>query len=340
MGLSPGSDNTPNTAVNEVDESNLNPVIQLTTWLLISLTSLMLGFRLMTRFFIKGNMRFTLEDGLIITAYILSLGESSTMIIPESRVFGRDSSQISDHDLESGLRAGYARDMLFVLCIGVSKLSASISMFTLSPDRTHRAMSIVLITLIALFAISGLLAIAFQCGLRRPWKVDAAACPAQQPILAFVAGNSIATDAALCVLPALIILPLHMPMKTRLGILAFYSTRALAIVAISFQLYYVPRLVEDNYTLRAAPYYICMQLAQFASISTACVVYFWPLMQSLQSGIMQVNNTSLVSHYPLATLSRSTQKESDSTVTTSSDRKGYTRITRDVSAEFANTANR
>ena len=53
---------------------------------------------------------------------------------------------------------------------------------------------------------------------------------------------------------------------------------------------YLDRLFEENYTLRAFPYYLCVQIAQFASIAAACVVYLWPFLQSLRSGLMWADN--------------------------------------------------
>ena len=53
-----------------ITESNLNPVISIVTWLLLALMSLTLGFRLLTRFFLKANQTVGLEDMYIIAAYV------------------------------------------------------------------------------------------------------------------------------------------------------------------------------------------------------------------------------------------------------------------------------
>jgi len=53
-----------------VTDDNVNPIIQMTTWLLVALTSLMLCFRILTRFFLKANSPFGLEEILILSAFV------------------------------------------------------------------------------------------------------------------------------------------------------------------------------------------------------------------------------------------------------------------------------
>lgn len=49
---------------------NLNPVVQIVTWLLLALTSLMLCFRVLTRYFLKATRKVGWEDALVIVAYV------------------------------------------------------------------------------------------------------------------------------------------------------------------------------------------------------------------------------------------------------------------------------
>lgn len=59
-----------------VTPSNLNPVVQIVTWLLLALVSLMLGFRLLTRSFLKSNRKPGLEDILLFGAYVRASGRA------------------------------------------------------------------------------------------------------------------------------------------------------------------------------------------------------------------------------------------------------------------------
>lgn len=77
------------------------------------------------------------------------------------------------------------------------------------------------------------------------------------------------------------------------------------IIASAFQIGYTTRLFESDYSLRAFPFYLSMQLVQFLSIATACLVYFLPFLRSLQSGLLWAHNTTAyTSNYSLSHITR------------------------------------
>lgn len=103
-----------------VTDSNLNPVIQIVTWLLLALVSLTLCFRLLTRFFLKAHRKPGPEDILIFGSYvcqtfqilnllltlrqILCIGESASMLLPGSNIFGKSITGISSGELKTGVK--------------------------------------------------------------------------------------------------------------------------------------------------------------------------------------------------------------------------------------------
>ncbi|KAI2626989.1 hypothetical protein GGS26DRAFT_147777 [Hypomontagnella submonticulosa] len=324
--------------VSEIQNDNLNPIIQLITWLLLTLTALTLGFRLLTRFFIRGGAPFSREDAFILLSFVFGLGESITMIVPASGIFGVDRGDVSDDELMAGLKVGYARDLLFLLALVFAKLSVCASLFYLSPDALHRRTTAILGGVVGLWGVSSLFAIAFQCGTQGPWA--STSCINQQSFIYYEGVLNILTDAALIIIPIAIISPLHMPTRTKLLIMCFYDSRALAIAATILQLSYLPRIFEENFTLRGFPYYICLQFVVFASISSACAVYFWPFLRSLQSGFLQANGSSYTSPYILAQLSASARSREQSgggrTIDSQGrNRKDYIKITTDLSINVA-----
>ncbi|KAI0020709.1 hypothetical protein F4780DRAFT_740544 [Xylariomycetidae sp. FL0641] len=296
------------TGDSDANRSGLDRVIQLITWLLLALASLMFLFRLLTRFFIKASKLFSLEDVLILLAYVFGFGESVTMIIPQSRIFGKDISDISSEDLKSGIKAGYARDVLLLLSLGFAKLSVCSSFFVLSPNQQHRRMTLALGVVIVLWTTSSVLSTAFECGIQGPWHPENATCINRNAFLTFVGITNILTDAVLIAVPMAIIMPLRMALKTRLTVIGFYWVRSLVIAITMVQLAYVHSLADPNFTLKAFPYYISTQFIQFTSITAACVVYFWPFLQSVQSHLMGADATVFTSQYPLVELSQQDSK--------------------------------
>lgn len=53
-----------------ITDSNLNPVVQIVTWLLLAFTSLVLSFRLFTNIIVKGRMPVSLEDLLFLSSFV------------------------------------------------------------------------------------------------------------------------------------------------------------------------------------------------------------------------------------------------------------------------------
>ncbi|KAI0862845.1 hypothetical protein F4860DRAFT_99698 [Xylaria cubensis] len=319
---------------NDVTPTDLNPILQVTTLLLLSIVTLLLGFRQLTRFYIKAGKPFGWEDAWIIASYLIGVGEYVTVLLPQSKVIGKEMMDISKVELKVAVKASYARDLLFILCLGCSKLSVSTSLLSLSPQRTHRRVMYGLQFLIMGWILSSFLGVAFQCGTHGPWDKDIAQCGDQQSILTYVAIVNILTDTALLIIPVALIYPLKMTLRVRLTVLAFYMIRILVVVTTIVQLIYLPRLFGDDSTFRSFPYYISMQLVEFTSITASCAVYFWPLFQSLQSGLMLANSPENPRQHPSTIHTKSTLSNlQPSTATQESnrrDRNGYIEITTDI----------
>ncbi|KAL7622855.1 hypothetical protein AAE478_006534 [Parahypoxylon ruwenzoriense] len=318
-----------------VTDSNLNPIIQMVTWLLLAMTALMLCFRFLTKFFLKTNQRFGWEEMLITSAFLAGLGESVTFLVPEGEIFGKERSDISDDELTAGTKVQYAGELLFIIALGLAKLSVCAGLTALSPDTGHRRLTSVFVTSVIVWTVVAFFGTAFQCGAHGPWESgDDIRCLDKRSFLEYVAISNILTDAALIALPAAVIFPLKMAIRTRVIVLFFFSVRILAIIATICQLIYIPRLFEDDSTLRSFPYYLCMQLVQFASISAACAAYFWPFLRSLRSGLLAADNKAFTSEYALSKLRGTARNGTNMDLATGNssrnrDRSNYIKITTD-----------
>ncbi|KAI1378115.1 hypothetical protein F4677DRAFT_453775 [Hypoxylon crocopeplum] len=317
-----------------VSESNLNPILQMITWLLLAIMSLMLCFRQLTRCFIKASKPFSWEDLLVLASFAFALGESITSVTPGSKIYGKEISMISLQELSEGSKVGLARDLLLILSLGFSKLSVYLNLIALSPNVIHRRMAHSLGCLVAIWMVTSLIGTGFQHADIWSWNPNNGdSYFGQQEFLTYVAVTNLVTDVTLVIIPILIILPLNMAFTIRVALVSFYVARILVIIATICQLVYLPRILEDDYTLLSFPYYLCSQLVQFTSFSATCIVYFWPLLRSLQSGLMAANtNTTFTAQFPLVKLSRQTPEESQSigATTFSQDRRDYVEITTDI----------
>ncbi|KAK4031495.1 hypothetical protein C8A01DRAFT_51440 [Parachaetomium inaequale] len=306
-------------AGNFATSSNQNPILQVLTWLLLTLTTLMLGFRLLTQFFIKSNGVSRLEELLILAAAMI----------------GRPLTSLTDNQLRMGLKAAYAGELLFLFSLGFARLSACAFLHRMSPNLGHKRATQAMAGLILLWTVSAVFSAAFQCGARLPWGADTS-CFDERAFLSYVGISSIVTDAILISAPIVVIIPLRLPLKTRVAAMTVFASRirVRTIVTTALQLAFLPRLFDGDFTFRGFPYFVCTQFVQFTSISAACLTYFWPLLRSLQSGLMDAHNTNFTSQYSLSALSQGKSKMNKSSTegtTTSRDRnrREYIEITTD-----------
>ncbi|KAI0416381.1 hypothetical protein F5X98DRAFT_344261 [Xylaria grammica] len=285
-------------------ETDMNPILQAITWLLLSLSSLVVVFWFLTKFYIKSRSLFMLGDGLMLGSYLFGLGESIALIVPGSAAFGKDIATLSKEQLDDADKIGYTRDILFLLSLGLSKLSACEGVRALSPDRIHHLLTSIIALSVVIWMITSVFGTAFQCGASGPWDRDHARCINQDAFLRFVYISSVVIDAGLVTLPIAIISPLQMTLRLRLTVMSFFSFRVIVIAGAIVQLVYLDRLWVENYTLLAFPYYLSTQLVLFASLLAAYIIYFWPFLRSMQSGLMSANAATLTSRYPLTRTSK------------------------------------
>lgn len=179
----------------------------------------------------------------------------------------------------------------------------------------------------------------------------------------YVSITNIVTDASLIAIPIFIIVPLQMTLMTCTSIIAFYLLRSMfvplpdpyytssfrirmcihltstSVIGVTgTQLAFIPRPHEDGPKSDAPLYDLLTQLVQFTSIFSSCVVYFWPFIKSLQSGLMRVDASALISQYPLVSPSKLHCSRTESTTAIVSamgpQHQGPVRVTREYQITF------
>ncbi|KAI0881259.1 uncharacterized protein GGS22DRAFT_192346 [Annulohypoxylon maeteangense] len=192
--------------------------------------SLMLCFRQLTRCFIKASIPFSWEDLLVLVSFAFASGESVITVIPGSEIYGKEISMITTQELRQGNKLGLARDLLFILSIGFSKLSVYLNLIALSPSATHRRMTHSLGGLVVIWMATSLIGTGFK-------HPDIMSCNSniggghlgQQEFLTYVAVMNIITDFILIAIPIWIISPLHMALNFRVVLVSFYIIRVLFV---------------------------------------------------------------------------------------------------------------
>jgi hypothetical protein len=99
----------------------------------------------------------------------------------------------------------YAASMLTILALALAKSSVVLFILAITPQRKVKLSCYALLAVIAAWTVSTVLALAFQCPLPTPWRLNKDTC-IDQRALYFVSGLlNISTDLALVVLPWIMI---------------------------------------------------------------------------------------------------------------------------------------
>ncbi|KAK0625003.1 hypothetical protein B0T17DRAFT_531643 [Bombardia bombarda] len=105
---------------------------------------------------------------------------------------------------------------------------------------------------------------------------------------------NILTDAALVVIPSIIVLPVQMSWGKRFTILGGFWTRLLAIGASIVQIVFIRQLftTDEDFLYGVYREVISMELVQTVGIMTACVPFLKPFLMSLESGFLRADDVN------------------------------------------------
>jgi hypothetical protein len=94
----------------------------------------------------------------------------------------------------------YSSEILLIASLAFAKASVTLLIAVINLQRNVSLACYVLLGVVALWAVTGIFALAFQCDLPRPWDSDPGRCINQQALLVFIGIMNILTDVAIILL--------------------------------------------------------------------------------------------------------------------------------------------
>lgn len=288
-------------------------LVQVVTWLLLSLTCLVLVFRFLTRFFLANSRKGAAEDILVVLSFVFSLAQSVPILLPGALVLGGENDISSPHQEKQGLKLVYVSGLFFIFALLFAKLSVCLSILHLTPDERHRRAIWGLCIACILWCISSFLGSAFRCCIDKVWLTDPTTCIHESVFQRYIIAGNILTDTILIFVAIWLIFPLNMALRTRLVVVGLFSARLLVITASIFEFIFTPHTFQENLSESTRMYLIIRQCVQFASIASACIAYFHPFWQSLRSGLIFSNSSAFPNHTRISQGSSSEKDSGDNT---------------------------
>lgn len=121
------------------------------------------------------------------------------------------------------LQYSYAALILSVVSQAATKISVALFLLVLSPYAVITFLCRTTIAVVAVWAISGCVALAVQCHLPKPWLWAAGACLDQQALYLYIAIMNVITDIALVAIPTYLMFLTKS--AARYQVIALFSTR-------------------------------------------------------------------------------------------------------------------
>ncbi|RAL08468.1 uncharacterized protein BO97DRAFT_408306 [Aspergillus homomorphus CBS 101889] len=264
-----------------VTDTNRSPIIGILAWLFMVIAVLSGGVRLLIKYVIV--RRLTTDDYLISMSLIFGVLQTACVALAARNGYGQEQKASSQNQLAVALKAIYAAELLYIPCITFAKLS-SLTFMTFLMQRT-RKVEWGLIVLIAIWAVTAEFAVAFQCGLTKPWNWLTQACFDRDAWWHYFGITNILTECALMILPILVVFKIQMRRTKKAVVIGCFSTRALVVTAIVLELVYRGKIdaTQNEPLLVIWKVAICVQLVQCLAIVVASVPHLKPFMDGLQS---------------------------------------------------------
>lgn len=118
----------------------------------------------------SGTLRLRWDDWAVVVALLLAVVQTSVVQAEAATGLGRTLPDLADYQSQHIQRLQYADQIFYLLSVWVSKLSATLFFYRLSPRANDRRLSKAAIVLVGIGAITAILSLCFVCDITQPWQ--------------------------------------------------------------------------------------------------------------------------------------------------------------------------
>ncbi|KAL4971461.1 hypothetical protein BDW66DRAFT_146133 [Aspergillus desertorum] len=265
-------------------DSEAPAVIVLTRFLLVTLILGTLA-RLATKWWKFGT--FFRDDYYGLLAMLASVGQAVAVSIAVNKGYGTHIKQLSEGQIAGILKAQYTANFFYIFGIGFSQLSFLVFVQQLA-HHSRRVFNALQIT-IALWALCGIFASAFQCHPRQ-WDYIHDRCFNREAWFIYLAVSNIITEVAIIVQSMHIMIKVQTTWERRLSVMGVFLFRVLVPATLIAQSILTHTTINSSDpTSATSSITICAQLALCLSVVTASTPQFVPVLRQLQSSGMRLD---------------------------------------------------
>ncbi|PMD54804.1 uncharacterized protein K444DRAFT_596532 [Hyaloscypha bicolor E] len=228
------------------------------------------------------SVRAGLDEACLASATVLACIQSSVVLGACAKGLGKSIELLSDRSLIQVQQMYYVSNLLFVVSLGLSKISVAFLLLRLTPQKGHMRILYGIITLMAVWTVASTFTVALQCNLSRPWILIQESCPGVFLRLKLISGFDIAFELSLVGVTINLVSALQAALDIKWTVIFTFSMRLPLIIAIGFRLatFNVAGLTT-NPTILQAEYITWTQTELAYSIIAATIPRLRPFIKKL-----------------------------------------------------------
>lgn len=152
--------------ITEIDKAGI-VVIVTAVCLITAFVSILVRAYVMIQ---TGTLRLRWDDWAVVVALLLAIIQTSIVQGEAAAGLGRTVRELTDHQSHQIQRLQYADQIFYILSVWVSKLSATLFFYRLSPRMNDRKMSKAVMALVGFTGAAAILSLCFVCAITQPWQ--------------------------------------------------------------------------------------------------------------------------------------------------------------------------
>lgn len=275
-----------------ITDDNHGGYVVISGWILMCFFVVCVATRLATRYsyVLAGGI----DDILIGVAMVFGIAQTAVIHRSASIGLGQHQDALPESSFETYAKNYYYGNILFILALLFSKISAIFLLTRLAPKPNTRRSCQIVGTFFTIWALATVLSSAFQCQLPRPWDYRENAshrCPVNGAVLNYsIMVFDILTDIACIVIPITMLWNLQMATQRRWTLIGAFACRIFVCVCSAIRIStLVTYYNTSDKSWEAVGPQTWAQVVQCLSIMTACIPSLKVFLGSLESGFMDMS---------------------------------------------------
>ncbi|GAQ46283.1 hypothetical protein AKAW_01277 [Aspergillus niger] len=222
---------------------------------------------------------------LLLSTLIASIASGAAVSVAATHGLGQ-ASPLSDDQVVVMQKALYSMEVLYVLTLGLGKLSVMVLFYSLLSS-TGQSKSVLAATgLLLIWVVVMAIVVCLQCHPPEVWNIVGGKCLDVSGIWIAFGVMNILVEIMIIAVPSFIIFRLQLSLKRRLVVISCFGIRILDIAGSIVQLCYVRNFklhADSPLPTNVWQWAICSQVLQTVAILSACVPYLREFLESFPS---------------------------------------------------------